>query len=160
MNPRLFAAASLAIGFAVPALAQEKVGPCTGPGEACQQVVDLVKDWNAVVKKQDAAAVAALYTQDAVLVTEGPIFHGREAVEKFYIDSFKAGFSNTMANTSEFHVTGDIAWAFGDWTATGPAPSPKTTQPYHGNWVNIFAHSDGAWKIRLDTWNVIEAPAQ
>jgi ketosteroid isomerase-like protein len=35
----------------------------------------------------DVAAMAALYTVDAVVVPEGPIVHGRDAIEKWYRDS-------------------------------------------------------------------------
>lgn len=155
MKLRLLAAAGLAIGFVVPALAQEKMGPCTGPEDACRQVANLVKSYNVAFNKQDAAAVAALYTQDAVYATEGPIISGRDAIEKFYADGFKAGFSNMMANMSESHIMGESAWGVGDWSATGPGPN-HTTQPYHGNWVNLFVHNGSTWKIRLDTYNVIE----
>src|SRR5689334_7466526 len=89
MKLHLLAAASLAIGLAVPALAKEKIGPCTGPEDACRQIADATKAEELAFNKKDAAAVAALYTQDAVYVTEGPDVSGRDAIEKTYTDAFK-----------------------------------------------------------------------
>jgi uncharacterized protein (TIGR02246 family) len=155
MKLSLLAAVGLATGISGLALAQGKNGPCTGPEEACQQIARIVKDFDAAFNRQDAAAVAALYTEDAILAPEGPILSGRDAIEKFYAGAFKAGLSNAVTNTKETHIIGDIAWVVGDWSAMGPGPN-HTTQRYHGNWVGLYVHSGGAWKARLDSSNVIE----
>jgi Domain of unknown function (DUF4440) len=82
----LLALAGLAIGFAVPTFAQQTSKPDPQLREALLALAKKVDDaWN----NNDAAAVAALYTKDAVEVTnEGPIY-GREAIEKHYADLFQ-----------------------------------------------------------------------
>ena len=68
-------------------------------------------DWHLTraYDNNDAAAVAALFTEDAVLVTtQGPIY-GREAIEKHYADVFqKVHFSNHIAKPDQYspHVIG------------------------------------------------------
>jgi uncharacterized protein (TIGR02246 family) len=54
--------------------------------------------WN----NNDAAAVAALFTENAVLVTpKGPIY-GREAIEKYCADLFqKEHFSGHLTNSDQ-----------------------------------------------------------
>jgi uncharacterized protein (TIGR02246 family) len=48
----------------------------------------------------DAAAVAACFTEDAVLVTDtGPIY-GREAIEKYHADQFKQFISATISTSA------------------------------------------------------------
>jgi uncharacterized protein (TIGR02246 family) len=39
--------------------------------------------------KNDAGAVAALFTEDAVLVAPDGMFYGRQAIEKRYADTFQ-----------------------------------------------------------------------
>src|SRR3954452_4716239 len=151
MRLHLLAAASLAIGLVVPALAQNKTGKCTGPQDACQQLVDFNQAQMVAFNKKDAAAVAALYTEDAVFVTEGPILNGRAAIEKFYADGIKGGDSNLVINIVESRIMGDGAWAIGDWNVV------SSQGPVHGNWVTLFVRDRGAWKMRVDTFNVIEA---
>jgi hypothetical protein len=79
----LLALAGWAICFVVPALAQEQnaVDP-----EVRQQIEDAYKKRLDAFNKQDAAACAAFFTQDAVLVNAtgfgDPLSSGQEAIEK------------------------------------------------------------------------------
>jgi ketosteroid isomerase-like protein len=84
-------------------------------------------------------------------VTEGPILSGRDAIEKFYADGFKSGDSGLVLHIAESRIMGNSAWAIGDWTVL------FSGKPLHGNWVTLFVPDGGAWKMRVDTSNVIEA---
>ena len=54
-----------------------------------QQLDEKSKKFDEAFNNNDAAAVAALYTEDAILVTDtGPVY-GREAIEKFWAGLFK-----------------------------------------------------------------------
>ncbi len=71
----------LALCFALPVLAQEndKVGP-----ETRQQIEAVLKMREEAINKNDAATVAALYTQDATSIrsweSEGGLAFGRQAI--------------------------------------------------------------------------------
>jgi hypothetical protein len=73
----------LAFGSAVPALAQEQntVNP-----EVRQQIEAVLVKFDEAFNKNDAAATAALFTQDAVHVirtwSEGGLASGQQAIEK------------------------------------------------------------------------------
>jgi Domain of unknown function (DUF4440) len=55
-----------------------------------EQLNAISTKYDEAVNNNDATAVAALYTEDAVFVTDrGPIY-GRQAIEKWYADVFKA----------------------------------------------------------------------
>src|SRR5215470_4462080 len=71
--------ARLATGFVVPTSAQDPVDPKTA-----QQIRALTAKFNEEFNKHDPAAVAALYTEDAVWVTYHGTFHGRQRIEKVF----------------------------------------------------------------------------
>jgi uncharacterized protein (TIGR02246 family) len=158
MKLRLLATAGLAIGLVAPAVAQEKTTACDGPRDACQQLVALARTYDAAFNKHDVAGVSGLYTEDAVWMPEGPALSGRQAIEKFLAGLFKMGLSNEVLNVHEVHVAGDMAWAVGDWSNSGPGPN-QTTQQYHGNWGVVYARNGDTWKIRMATTNLMENEA-
>jgi hypothetical protein len=75
----LLALVGLAIGFASPTFSQQEntVDPKTA-----QEIRSLATKYDEAFNKQDPAAVAALYTEDAVYVAHHGTFHGRQAIEK------------------------------------------------------------------------------
>jgi uncharacterized protein (TIGR02246 family) len=150
MKLHLLAAASLAIGLVVPALAQEKDGPCKGPEDACRQLAEAIRDYQAAFNKKDAAAAAAFYALDAVWVTEGPILSGRDAIEQIYNEGVRTD-SNLVMTVKEYRIMGDAsAVAYGYWTEM------SSGRPLHGNWVTLYTHTEGTWKMTVDTFNIIE----
>ena len=146
----------LAFIVALPAAAQQM--KCDGPQDTCQQFVALAKAYDAAFNKHDVAGVSGLYTEDAVWMPEGPALSGRGAIEKFLAGLFKMGLSNEILNVHEVHVAGDMAWAVGDWSNSGPGPN-QTTQQYHGNWGVVYARNGDTWKTRMLTTNLIENEA-
>src|SRR5258708_5237201 len=85
----------LAIGLAVPTFAQQKdaADPLIR-----QQLHALGQKYDEAFNNGDAVALAALYTEDAVLVTDIGPFYGREAIEKYYANLFKQfHFSNHIS---------------------------------------------------------------
>ena len=94
----LLALAGLAIGFAVPTFAQQKD---TVDPQIIQQYAALGKKFDDALNDNDAVALAACFTKDAVLVTDtGPIY-GRDAIEKMYADLFKQIHFSNAANKGD-----------------------------------------------------------
>jgi hypothetical protein len=79
----LFALVGFAIGFAFPTFAQEQNAV---DSEVRQQISDTYMKRLDAFNKQDAAAYAAFFTQEAVLVNAtglgDPLFSGQEAIKK------------------------------------------------------------------------------
>src|ERR1700759_4473832 len=98
-NPSLIVLAGLALSFAVPAFAQQKD---TVDPQLRQALAAFNKKENEAWDNNDAVALAALYTEDAILVNNtGPI-HGREAIEKYYADHFqKMHFSRHLTTADQ-----------------------------------------------------------
>jgi hypothetical protein len=86
----------LAISFALPTFVQQTNTP---DPQLRGALVAFNKNEDKAYTNNDAAALAALYTEDAIEVTDqGPIY-GREAIEKHYADLFK-----------QVHLASDRSW--------------------------------------------------
>lgn len=150
----LLALTGLAISLTLPALAQQaEPSPSTQaqPAEAApseqdrQQLDALATRYAEAANRHDAAAIAALFTEDGVFVSPEGIVSGRPAIEKLYRDTFNAAaVSGTAIKTTELHVVGDLAWAVGQWR--------NNTQ--QGHWGAVEERRGGAWQLRMLTYNV------
>jgi hypothetical protein len=82
----LGALVGLAISFAVPAFAQQTNTP---DPQTTQKTLAIAKAYDEGESNNDAAAIAALFTEDGTFVTDrGPV-NGRQAIEKWYTDLYK-----------------------------------------------------------------------
>ena len=151
----LLALAGLAVSFAVPTFAQQTNAP--DPKLREQFFTDTKKFDDAFVGG-DAAALAAHYMEDAVLVNDdGPVY-GREAIEKLYENLFKmVRFTKHLSAFDQYspHIIGTAdneAWATGEWTQTvqGQDFGPLEEKGY---WTCIYAREGDVWKVRVNTWN-------
>jgi ketosteroid isomerase-like protein len=83
-----------------------------------ETLVALIKKYNDAFNKNDAAALAALFTEDAIFVSDrGPV-NGRQAIEKFWADEFKQfHHSNEIVTVDENsrHVIGTAGNETGLW---------------------------------------------
>jgi uncharacterized protein (TIGR02246 family) len=86
----------------------------TADPKTIEQFDEFNKKFDEAFNNNDAAALAAFFTEDAVQVTpEGPIY-GREAIEKRYADLFKHFHVSNHLNTV------DEEWRNGDATDNRP----------------------------------------
>jgi ketosteroid isomerase-like protein len=85
--------AGLAISFALPTFAQQKE---TVDPQIIVQLNAIAKKYNEAINNHDAAAMGALYTEDAIFVTDRGSIYGREAIEKWYADVFKGWHPKTI----------------------------------------------------------------
>jgi uncharacterized protein (TIGR02246 family) len=157
----LSAIVGLAISFAAPAFAQEKD---TVDPQVAEQLSALSKKTDEAFNKGDAAALAPLYTEDAVLVNDtGPIY-GREAIVKHWADVFKqVQFSNHLDKRDQnsphiIGTTGNEAWSNGEWTLTHQGQNAGLVE-VRGYWSAIQVREGGAWKKRMLTVNESSASA-
>jgi uncharacterized protein DUF4440 len=145
-RPLLLALVGLATGFVLPAFTQEKE---TVDPQIRQQLDALSKKFDEASNKADAAALAALFTQDAVEVApEGPVY-GRQALEKKYSDMFQKWHPTDHLNTIErVYMLGKdtcmiIKWSWGE---------------LKGYVTTINVHEGDNWLFRIATVNLTPAP--
>ena len=148
----------LAIIFALPTFAQQKDTIISQINEQIDKKFDEAFD------NGDAAALAALYTQDAVFMTpQGPVF-GREAIEKHWADVFQQGhYSNHLNKDVQgsphmIGTAGNEVWRTGEWgfTFQGKSGGPMQLKGY---WGAINVREGETWKIQMLTFNVTASPA-
>ena len=156
----LLALAGLTIGLTLPALAQqEEEQPPLGEQDY-QKLVELETKNDEAWSRRDAAALAALYTKDALFLTPSGVLSGREEIERRYQDDFNnfqiRGVRVTIVSRIvEAHAVGNnTAWAVGEWIQTLAGPS-NLVKEVDGNSVILAKREGDAWKWRLLIINVI-----
>jgi ketosteroid isomerase-like protein len=153
--------AGWAIGVAVLAYAQQKdtVDPKIAPE------IDALGKLAEAINKNDADAVAAVFTEDGVCVTpQGPIY-GREAIKEHYTEVFKQfELSNDIpkADPNSPHTigtAGNEVWETGEWSSDFRNIDGGGTGQNRGYYSAIYIREGDAWKIRMQIFNVTPPPA-
>jgi uncharacterized protein (TIGR02246 family) len=144
----------------LPTFAQQKE---TVDPKIIDQVNAIAEKYDKAVNNNDAAAVAALYTEDAVYVSDSGPIYGRQAIEKWYADVFKTWHpknrvSKIDPNSPRFIATADNVASNGEWSETVQLPTGEPIQ-IKGYWSAIDTREGDGWKIRMLTWNITPPPA-
>ena len=114
----------------------------------------------AAMKRGDAAALAALYTEDAiVLPPNSDMIRGRAAIRKFFAD-FLGSTKVTAAEitTQEVFVSGATAYEVGtNRLAMQAAGQPAVTD--RGKYLVVWQRGpDGRWRVHRDMFNTSLPP--
>lgn len=116
-------------------------------------------EWFKAYAAGDAAAIAALYADDAVVSAPGlASSRGRAAIQAMFVNdiaaSAAAGISFKPGSSPEFGVSGDIGWEWNSFTLTDKSGATVDT----GKYVTVYARRNGKWQIVRDIWNTDSAP--
>jgi ketosteroid isomerase-like protein len=136
----LLALAGLAIGSAVPALAQDTN---TVDPQVRQEIEAALIKFGEAFNKHDAIAMAALFTVDAVQMLdwgEGGTFSGQQAIEKHYAIDFASSPPKFAEKLIQMNAIGDEISAISEW-------SQGMWKGYH---ARIYVRDIDCWKIRMD----------
>jgi ketosteroid isomerase-like protein len=150
----------LAISFALPTYAQQRNTP---DPKLRERFISCFKALIDALDKSDAAASAANFTEDAVLVTPyGPVF-GQQAIQAWYADLLK-----TVQLSIDFfpvdedspHVlgrAGNELWATGK--CSGTAKGLNGSVLGKGYWSAIDIREGDDWKFQMLCYSLTLAPA-
>ena len=163
----LVALAELAIWFAVPVLAQQKDAlnrqtvqqrDLLGVANALGDFDKLGLQLDEAYSENDASAVAALFTEDGVLVAQDGMFYGRQAIEKRYADIFQRWPITTFSEQrSQLNAIDNAVWSVGEsWSTLQSETGPKFEKGY---WSTIYVREGDDWKIRMLTISERPQPA-
>ncbi|HXV40819.1 MAG TPA: SgcJ/EcaC family oxidoreductase [Steroidobacteraceae bacterium] len=130
----------------------------------CQKAPDLAaemdavkavnKAWNDNYAAGDAAAIVALYADDAVVLAPGyATASGRDAIrtliEADVAGAKAAGISLNISPDSTVEMSGDVAWQTGTFTVTDASGATIDT----GKFLSVLCKKDGKWMLVRDAWN-------
>jgi uncharacterized protein (TIGR02246 family) len=136
--PFILTLAGLAIGFAVPALAQEQN---TLDPEVRQQIEAVVKKHEQAYNEYDAAAFADGFTQYAVEVSAGGTAWGRKEIEERYVAELASHPGKQSFKLMQVCPVGDALCAVSEFFH-------YNTQT-KGHYAAIYVREGGTWKIRM-----------
>lgn len=144
----------LAGGLAALAACAKGAPPQANP-EADQAAVKAVSiAWKQAYNAGDAAAVTALYAEDAVLSAPGtPVVLGKAAISDYFhkkVAQFSTGgFTVADEPIGEVRASGDLAWQWETYRVTDRSGALLDA----GKLVTLFQRHNGQWLIAGDTWN-------
>ena len=138
----------LAIGFALPNFAQQKDA---GDPKIAQEIRALGVKYDEAFDKNDADALAALYSEDAVRRTPHGTFSGRPAIEKDYAEfAFQQYHSNNFVITvDQVNAVGNDVQVTGQWSC---AVEKFGTHHAKGDFSWVLVREGDTWKIRTATY--------
>lgn len=115
-------------------------------------------EFAAAVKAKDAAKVASLYTEDAVLMPPNePMVKGRQTIQAFMQRQFDGGIQEVTFSHLESATSGATGYAAGTYVLSFKS---KDGQPGtdNGKYLEIWKRIGGEWKIAYDIFNSDKPP--
>lgn len=110
---------------------------------------DLDRLFGENVNAGDAAAVAALYEKDGVLVFQGTTFQGPDQIRGF-LEGMTAANAKITMNVKHVVRAGDVAMLYNDWSMTVTGTDGKA-ESSSGKAIEVVRRQpDGTWKYVID----------
>jgi uncharacterized protein (TIGR02246 family) len=144
------AALGLAALTAWPLAAQTEARPLPNPRDAAEVFV-------AAVANRDAAAIAAIYATDAIVLSpnQNPLA-GREAIRAAWAQNFAAGYSAIRFGEQQRTERGtDRAAHLFVWEAMITPPGGAAQTTLRGRTLLYLSAVEGGWLISADIWQPI-----
>jgi uncharacterized protein (TIGR02246 family) len=112
-------------------------------------------EFAAGVARGDAAALAGMYTSDAmVLPPNGEVTRGHAAIEVFWRQALASGVRRMTLTTLEAEAHGDTAYEVGTYAMSGDADREID----RGKYVVVWRRDRGRWQLHRDIWNTSVPP--
>ena len=140
------------VGQGGEALAQQT--SAAGRQDVRQAVEAFITKYLDAYNKKDAAGVAALYTEDGLLVPPGPITTGKQNIEKAWRAVFDAGRTGLRYDIQQVQAEGNIVWSVGQFTVMAPDES-GVLQERQGNFANIYQWEGDGLKFRVHAFSFL-----
>ena len=143
MRKALVATAGLLLALPATGLAQHDHHPMH------EDIAAVTASLDAAFDSGDAAAAAALYTEDAMIFPPNmePV-GGSTAIQAFWAETMAAGMTVDL-KTKEVSGAGDMLVEVGGYSITAPDGSHAD----HGTFMVLYKNVDGHWKLHRDIWN-------
>lgn len=111
------------------------------------QIDQIRQAWVSAAQQKDAAAIAALYSDNAMFVSDnGQVVTGKAGIQEA-MGQILPMLSSIQANPTDFQTDGTMATEVGEYTNTVTPPDGKA-QTITGHYLVVSKkQADGSWKI-------------
>jgi ketosteroid isomerase-like protein len=114
---------------------------------------ELARQFSAAYVRGDAAAMTALYTQDAVIFPErSAAITGHAAIRSYWTLPGSRRITRHVITPSQIKIDGRHAYDHGTFEIAGVRDG-KSWGPFRGKYVVVWRRESGGWRIHLDIWN-------
>ena len=111
------------------------------------------KNFIAALNQGDAAGIAALYTEDAILLPpNSEMLEGREAAQAFWQGGIDMGIKEGKLETVIVEAQENAAYEVGKYTLVIQPPGGPTITD-KGKYLVVWKRQEGSWKLHADSWN-------
>jgi ketosteroid isomerase-like protein len=120
---------------------------------ALRAIHELARGFSAAFVRGDAAAMTALYTDDAVIFPERsePIA-GAAAIRRYWTPRPGSRVTRHVLTPTRVFVDGDHAYDYGVYEIAGETDGTPWG-PNRGNYVVVWRREPAGWRMQLDIWN-------
>jgi ketosteroid isomerase-like protein len=126
---------------------------CT-PGEQALPN-DVVTGMETAFNRSDVAACAAMYTDDAEIISEdAPVVRGKKAILAFFRDQIERDTAFDTDTTVSI-VSGDLAFEQGTYRVRDVR---RGVDVEYGEFLNVWKRVDGEWKNYRSMFNTTQSP--
>jgi ketosteroid isomerase-like protein len=133
-------------------VASLSVAACTGAQIDNKAVADEVSaTWTRAFDAGDAAALAALYTEDAHLMPPGaPAIKGRREIESYWREDIGSGGVATKLRPDDSVVQGDLLHVAGTYDVVAQDGSSLV----RGQYAHLWTRVGNDWKVKHEIWRI------
>lgn len=116
----------------------------------------LGRQFEATLQRKDAAALARMYTADAVLMPPGAgEVRGQEAIRQAWEGLLQLGIESVQLRMFDLTPAGEMLVEAGHATVHGPGGAVVD----EGKYLVVWKQDSGTWKLYRDIWNSSRPPA-
>jgi uncharacterized protein (TIGR02246 family) len=135
-------------------------GDEAGAGAARKAIAATNLKFGEAVRQGNAAAIGALYAEDATLLPPASeIIKGRAGIQEFWGGGLQMGIKDAVLTTVGVSACGDTAIEIGTYALKIQPGGQADIIEDHGKYVVIWKKAEGTWKLSVDIWNT-SIPAQ
>jgi len=123
-------------------------------------VIAVADAYTAAVLKGDTAAIAALYTDDAIeMPPNAAAVKGKAAIEQLYKKQFSGGKISAFSLTHvDSRSSGDMGYDVGTYTQTMTPTGGTSSFQDTGKYIVLVVKSGGKWRVRYVCYNSDNPP--
>jgi ketosteroid isomerase-like protein len=125
-------------------------GGTTAPAPAPDAAADVTARWTKAFDAGDAAALAALYADEARSLPPGATLAGRQDIETYWKADIGEGGATTKLSVADSMMMGDLLHVAGTYDVAAGDAAPLANGEFQQLWRRI----DNEWRLEREMWRM------